>query len=138
MQDIKTLDNISSLLVSLRHRNDSVTEYEIGEKTEKAFVIVPTSKHWRKRTPKDVLYTHYGQINVIKQSSICITYNPRNKTLTGSGSRVRESVHCNSFSKCELLIGCIFQMTFVFQLPTEVYGAKIVVHDKNQGGRLIH
>ena len=87
---INILDNMSSLLVSLRHQNDSVSEYEVGEKPEYAFVVTSKSKPWRKRTLEDVLYTHYGQINVIKQSPICITYNPRNKTLTGSGSRVRK------------------------------------------------
>ena len=100
---------MSSLLESLRHRNDSVTEYEIGEKTEYAFVIVPKSKQWRKRTPKDVLYTHYGEINVIKQSSVCITYNPRNKTLTGSGSKVRGSFHCISMPNVKCLLAVYFR-----------------------------
>ena len=36
--------------------------------------------------PKDVLYTHYEQVT--NQVSICVTYNPLNKTLTGKDNKV--------------------------------------------------
>ena len=42
---------------------------------------------WKKRVvPKDVLYAHYEQIT--KDISICVTYNPLNKTLTGRDNKV--------------------------------------------------
>ena len=73
----------------LRHYNDSLADEEVGEK-EYAFKHTSKDNKWRKKGPKDALYTHYGGINIIKYSTICITYNPRNKTLTGRSNRVRK------------------------------------------------
>ena len=42
---------------------------------------------WRKDGPYDILYAHYGHLKT-DHYSICITYNPRNKTLTGRMNKV--------------------------------------------------
>ena len=73
----------------LRHYNDSVVDQENGE-NKYAFKHTSKDKKWMTEGPKDVLYTHHGGINTRKYSQFCITYNPRNETLTGRSNRVRK------------------------------------------------
>ena len=81
---------MSSLLVNFKHINDSVGEVKVGDSPKSALRHTSNNKKWRLTAPKDVLYTHYGPLKHLRTLEICITYNPRGKTLTGGYNKVRK------------------------------------------------
>ena len=76
--------------MNFKHINDSVGEVGVGRSPIAALRHTSDNKKWRLKAPKDVLYTHYGPLKYLRNLEICITYNPRGKTLTGGYNRVRK------------------------------------------------